>query len=139
MWRQRRKFPEAPAAGGCSTSAGWWELMLSTSGGCGSLSRWLLQRREGTFPGPLPQPLSVSSMAVGCLPLGWFCSQGLREVLSGFCRKEHVLAVLALRGLGRTRRAAIFREVYHGLESPDSRDGSTLFAEIDAPVIISCF
>ncbi|XP_013223671.2 exocyst complex component 3-like protein 4 isoform X2 [Columba livia] len=54
-------------------------------------------------------------------------------------RKEHVLAVLALRGLGRTRRAAIFRQVCHRLESPDGGDGSALFAEIDAPVIISCF
>ncbi|KAM6068195.1 exocyst complex component 3-like protein 4 isoform 2-T2 [Theristicus caerulescens] len=54
-------------------------------------------------------------------------------------RKEHVLAVLALRGLGRTRRAAIFRQGYCALESPDSGNGSTLFTEIDAPVIISCF
>ncbi|XP_069639495.1 exocyst complex component 3-like protein 4 isoform X2 [Haliaeetus albicilla] len=54
-------------------------------------------------------------------------------------RKEHVLAVLALRGLGRARRAAIFRQGYHVLESPDGREDSTLFAEIDAPVSISCF
>ncbi|KAM7109348.1 exocyst complex component 3-like protein 4 [Ciconia maguari] len=54
-------------------------------------------------------------------------------------RKEHVLAVLALRGLGYTRRAAIFRQAYRALESPDSGVGSTLFAEIDAPVIMSCF
>ncbi|XP_009326655.1 PREDICTED: exocyst complex component 3-like protein 4 [Pygoscelis adeliae] len=54
-------------------------------------------------------------------------------------RKEHILAVLALRGLGRTRRAAIFRQGYRALESPSSGEGSTLFAEIDAPVIISCF
>ncbi|KAK4821831.1 hypothetical protein QYF61_004191 [Mycteria americana] len=54
-------------------------------------------------------------------------------------RKEHVLAVLALRGLGRTRRAAIFRQGCRALESPDSGVGSTLFTEIDAPVIMSCF
>ncbi|XP_076201614.1 exocyst complex component 3-like protein 4 [Aptenodytes patagonicus] len=54
-------------------------------------------------------------------------------------RKEHILAVLALRGLGRTRRAAIFRQGYRALESPSGGEGSTLFAEIDAPVIISCF
>uniref|UniRef100_A0A8B9M8C4 Exocyst complex component 3 like 4 n=1 Tax=Accipiter nisus TaxID=211598 RepID=A0A8B9M8C4_9AVES len=54
-------------------------------------------------------------------------------------RKEHVLAVLALRGLGRARRAAIFRQGYRVLESPDGREDSTLFAEIDAPVSISCF
>ncbi|KAM6254603.1 exocyst complex component 3-like protein 4 isoform 2-T2 [Spheniscus humboldti] len=54
-------------------------------------------------------------------------------------RKEHILAVLALRGLGRTRRAAIFRQGFRVLESPSSGEDSTLFAEIDAPVIISCF
>ncbi|XP_009950467.1 PREDICTED: exocyst complex component 3-like protein 4 [Leptosomus discolor] len=54
-------------------------------------------------------------------------------------RKEHVLAVLALRGLGRTRGAAIFQQGYRALESTDGGEGSTLFAEIDAPVIISCF
>ncbi|XP_074724954.1 exocyst complex component 3-like protein 4 isoform X1 [Strix uralensis] len=54
-------------------------------------------------------------------------------------RKEHILAVLALRGLGHTRRAAIFRQVYRVLESPDGGEGSTLFAEIDVPVIINCF
>ncbi|XP_057253127.1 exocyst complex component 3-like protein 4 [Pezoporus wallicus] len=54
-------------------------------------------------------------------------------------RKEHVLAILALRGLGRTRRAAIFRQGYHVPESPDGGEGSTLFAEIDVPVITSCF
>ncbi|XP_010161032.1 exocyst complex component 3-like protein 4, partial [Antrostomus carolinensis] len=54
-------------------------------------------------------------------------------------RKEHVLAVLALRGLGRASRAAILRQGYRALESPDGGEGSTLFAEIDAPVIISCF
>ncbi|XP_027650442.2 exocyst complex component 3-like protein 4 isoform X3 [Falco biarmicus] len=54
-------------------------------------------------------------------------------------RKEHVLAVLALRGLGHTRRAAILRQGYHALESPDGGECSTLFAEIDAPLIISCF
>ncbi|XP_074960080.1 exocyst complex component 3-like protein 4 isoform X2 [Phalacrocorax aristotelis] len=54
-------------------------------------------------------------------------------------KKEHVLAVLVLRGLGRTRRAAILQQSYRALESPDGGEGSTLFAEIDAPVIISCF
>ncbi|XP_010156171.1 PREDICTED: exocyst complex component 3-like protein 4 [Eurypyga helias] len=54
-------------------------------------------------------------------------------------RKEHVLAILALRGLGPTRRAAIFRQCYQELESPDSVEGSTLFAEIDASVTIRCF
>uniref|UniRef100_A0A8C4TTY9 Exocyst complex component 3 like 4 n=1 Tax=Falco tinnunculus TaxID=100819 RepID=A0A8C4TTY9_FALTI len=54
-------------------------------------------------------------------------------------RKEHVLAVLALRGLGHTRRAAILRQGYHALESPDGGECSTLFAEIDAPLIVSCF
>ncbi|XP_064316892.1 exocyst complex component 3-like protein 4 isoform X2 [Phalacrocorax carbo] len=54
-------------------------------------------------------------------------------------KKEHVLAVLVLRGLGRTRRAAILQQSYRALESPDGGEGSTLFTEIDAPVIISCF
>ncbi|XP_031969002.1 exocyst complex component 3-like protein 4 isoform X2 [Corvus moneduloides] len=54
-------------------------------------------------------------------------------------RKEHILAILALRGLGRARRAAIFRQVHHARESSDRGEGSTLFAEIDVPVIISCF
>ncbi|XP_051478172.1 exocyst complex component 3-like protein 4 [Apus apus] len=54
-------------------------------------------------------------------------------------RKEHVLAVLALRGLRRSRRAAIFRQACLVLESPDGGEGRTLFAEIDAPMIISCF
>ncbi|XP_015487658.1 exocyst complex component 3-like protein 4 isoform X1 [Parus major] len=54
-------------------------------------------------------------------------------------RKEHVLAILALRGLGRARRAAIFRQVCHAQESSDGGQGCTLFAEIDVPVIISCF
>uniref|UniRef100_A0A8C0V2K2 Exocyst complex component 3 like 4 n=1 Tax=Cyanistes caeruleus TaxID=156563 RepID=A0A8C0V2K2_CYACU len=54
-------------------------------------------------------------------------------------RKEHVLAILALRGLGRSRRAAIFRQVRHAQESSDGGQGCTLFAEIDVPVIISCF
>ncbi|XP_014105206.1 PREDICTED: exocyst complex component 3-like protein 4 isoform X2 [Pseudopodoces humilis] len=54
-------------------------------------------------------------------------------------RKEHVLAILALRGLGRARRAAIFRQVHHAQESSDGGQGCTLFAEIDVPVIISCF
>ncbi|XP_030130907.4 exocyst complex component 3-like protein 4 isoform X1 [Taeniopygia guttata] len=54
-------------------------------------------------------------------------------------RKEHVLAILALRGLGRARRAAIFRQVRHAQESSDGGKGSTLFTEIDVPVICSCF
>ncbi|XP_075569326.1 exocyst complex component 3-like protein 4 [Pelecanus crispus] len=54
-------------------------------------------------------------------------------------RKEHILAVLTLRGLGCTRRAAIIRQGYHVLESLDGGEGSRLFTEIDAPVIISCF
>ena len=91
------------------------------------------------FPSALPWPHSVSGTIVGCLPLGWFCSPGLSEVLFGFCRKEHVLAVLALGGLGRTRRAAIFRQGYRALKSPDGGEGSTLFTEIDAPMILSCF
>ncbi|KAM6130911.1 exocyst complex component 3-like protein 4 [Pterocles gutturalis] len=69
----------------------------------------------------------------------------IKEYVKDLCqdypdiRKQHILAVLALRGLGRTRRAVIFRQGYHMLESPNSRDGSTLFAEIEAPVIVSCF
>ncbi|XP_014727405.1 PREDICTED: exocyst complex component 3-like protein 4 isoform X1 [Sturnus vulgaris] len=54
-------------------------------------------------------------------------------------RKEHVQAILALRGLGRARRAAIFRQVRHAQESSHRGEGSTLFAEIDVPVVISCF
>ncbi|XP_032837496.2 exocyst complex component 3-like protein 4 [Tyto alba] len=69
----------------------------------------------------------------------------IKEYIKELCqdypdiRKEHILAVLALRGLGRTRRQAIFRQGYRALESPDGREGRTLFAEIDAPAIISCF
>ncbi|XP_027749410.1 exocyst complex component 3-like protein 4 [Empidonax traillii] len=54
-------------------------------------------------------------------------------------RKDHILAILARRGLGRTRRAAIFRQVRHVLESSSGGEGNTLFAEIDVPVVISCF
>nr|XP_021384604.1 exocyst complex component 3-like protein 4 [Lonchura striata domestica] len=54
-------------------------------------------------------------------------------------RKEHVLAILALRGLGRARRAAIFQQVHHTQESSDGGKGGTLFTEIDVPVICSCF
>ncbi|XP_053836534.1 exocyst complex component 3-like protein 4 isoform X2 [Vidua macroura] len=54
-------------------------------------------------------------------------------------RKEHVLAILALRGLGRASRAAIFQQVRHAQESSDGGKGGTLFAEIDVPVICSCF
>ncbi|KAM9380990.1 exocyst complex component 3-like protein 4 [Phaethornis superciliosus] len=54
-------------------------------------------------------------------------------------RKGHILAILELRGLGRTRRAAICRQGYGRLESPDREEGSTLFAEIDDPMNISCF
>ncbi|XP_010127525.1 PREDICTED: exocyst complex component 3-like protein 4 [Chlamydotis macqueenii] len=54
-------------------------------------------------------------------------------------RKGHILAILALRGLGRTRREAIFRQGYCVPESPNGRDSSTLFTEIDAPVVIRCF
>ncbi|XP_013796456.2 exocyst complex component 3-like protein 4 [Apteryx mantelli] len=54
-------------------------------------------------------------------------------------RKEHILAVLGLRGLGRAKRQAIIRQRYRLQESPDGGASSTLFAEIDAPTIISCF
>ncbi|XP_054684267.1 exocyst complex component 3-like protein 4 isoform X2 [Grus americana] len=68
----------------------------------------------------------------------------IKEYIKELCqdypdiRKEHILAVLALRGLWCTTRAAIFRQCHHVLESPDGGEGSTLFAEMDAPVIISC-
>lgn len=54
-------------------------------------------------------------------------------------RKEHVLAVLAVRGLRHMKSRTIVRQGYRVLESPDSGEGNTLFAEIDAPAIISCF
>ncbi|XP_017663173.1 PREDICTED: exocyst complex component 3-like protein 4 isoform X2 [Lepidothrix coronata] len=54
-------------------------------------------------------------------------------------RKDHILAILARRGLGRTRRAAILRQVCHVLESSSGGEGNTLFAEIDVPVVICCF
>ncbi|XP_051625456.1 exocyst complex component 3-like protein 4 isoform X2 [Manacus candei] len=54
-------------------------------------------------------------------------------------RKGHILAILARRGLGRTRRAAILRQVCHVLESSNGGEGNTLFAEIDVPVVICCF
>ncbi|KAJ7406576.1 exocyst complex component 3-like protein 4 isoform X1 [Willisornis vidua] len=54
-------------------------------------------------------------------------------------RKDHILAILARRGLGRTGREAIFRQVCHVLESSDREEGNMLFAEIDVPVVISCF
>uniref|UniRef100_A0A8B9FHF6 Exocyst complex component 3 like 4 n=1 Tax=Amazona collaria TaxID=241587 RepID=A0A8B9FHF6_9PSIT len=69
----------------------------------------------------------------------------IKEYVKDLCqdypdiRKEHFMAILALRGLGRTRRMAIFRQGYHVPESPDGAEGSTLFAEIDVPVITSCF
>ncbi|XP_075609602.1 exocyst complex component 3-like protein 4 isoform X2 [Balearica regulorum gibbericeps] len=69
----------------------------------------------------------------------------IKEYIKELCqdypdiRKEHILAVLALRGLWCTTRAAIFRQCHGVLESPDGGEGSTLFAEMDAPVIISCF
>ncbi|XP_063015967.1 exocyst complex component 3-like protein 4 [Melospiza melodia melodia] len=54
-------------------------------------------------------------------------------------RKEHILAILALRVLGRTRRAAILRQVCQARESSNRGKGGALFAEIDVPVICSCF
>ncbi|XP_015721112.1 exocyst complex component 3-like protein 4 [Coturnix japonica] len=55
-------------------------------------------------------------------------------------RKEHIMAILAVRGLGFTSRRMILQQgFHHALESPDSEDGNTLFAEIDVPAIISCF
>ncbi|XP_064571936.1 exocyst complex component 3-like protein 4 [Zonotrichia leucophrys gambelii] len=54
-------------------------------------------------------------------------------------RKEHILAILALRVLGRTRRAAILRQVCQAQESSNGGKGGALFAEIDVPVICSCF
>lgn len=55
-------------------------------------------------------------------------------------RKEHILAILMLRGLGYTRRAAIFRQSFHRVpECPDSRGENTLFDEIDVSAVISCF
>ncbi|XP_032547884.1 exocyst complex component 3-like protein 4 isoform X3 [Chiroxiphia lanceolata] len=54
-------------------------------------------------------------------------------------RKDHILAILARRGLGRNGRAAILRQVCHVLESSNGGEGNTLFAEIDVPVVICCF
>ncbi|XP_027494020.1 exocyst complex component 3-like protein 4 isoform X4 [Corapipo altera] len=54
-------------------------------------------------------------------------------------RKDHILAILARRGLGRNRRAAILRQVCHVLESSSGGEGNTLFAEIDVPMVICCF
>ncbi|XP_054142709.1 exocyst complex component 3-like protein 4 [Melozone crissalis] len=54
-------------------------------------------------------------------------------------RKEHILAILALRVLGRTRRAAILRQVCQAQESSSGGKGGAFFAEIDVPVICSCF
>uniref|UniRef100_A0A8C5J8H1 Exocyst complex component 3-like protein 4 n=1 Tax=Junco hyemalis TaxID=40217 RepID=A0A8C5J8H1_JUNHY len=54
-------------------------------------------------------------------------------------RYEHILAILALRVLGRTRRAAILRQVCQAQESSNGGKGGALFAEIDVPVICSCF
>ncbi|KAM9014321.1 exocyst complex component 3-like protein 4 isoform 2-T2 [Ara ararauna] len=69
----------------------------------------------------------------------------IKEYIKDLCqdypdiRKEHFMAILALRGLGRTRRAAIFRQGYRVPGSHDGGEGSTLFSEIDVPVITSCF
>ncbi|KAM9557082.1 exocyst complex component 3-like protein 4 isoform 2-T2 [Guaruba guarouba] len=69
----------------------------------------------------------------------------IKEYIKDLCqdypdiRKEHFMAILALRGLGRTRRVAIFRQGYRVPESHDGGEGSTLFSEIDVPVITSCF
>ncbi|OXB79010.1 UNVERIFIED_CONTAM: hypothetical protein H355_004553 [Colinus virginianus] len=55
-------------------------------------------------------------------------------------RKEHIMAILTVRGLGFTSRRTIFQQGFrHALESPDSEDSNTLFAEIDVPAVISCF
>lgn len=55
-------------------------------------------------------------------------------------RKEHIMAILTVRGLGFTSRRMIFQQgFHHALESPDSEDGNTLFAEIDVPAVVSCF
>ncbi|XP_062433682.1 exocyst complex component 3-like protein 4 [Rhea pennata] len=54
-------------------------------------------------------------------------------------RKEHILAVLGLRGLGRAKRLAIIRQGYHLQESSGGGASNTLFDEIDAPSVISCF
>uniref|UniRef100_A0A8B9I6I4 Exocyst complex component 3 like 4 n=1 Tax=Anser brachyrhynchus TaxID=132585 RepID=A0A8B9I6I4_9AVES len=55
-------------------------------------------------------------------------------------RKEHILAILMLRGMGYTRRAAIFRQSFHRApECPNGRGENTLFDEIDVSAVISCF
>jgi len=67
-------------------------------------------------------------------------TSGLALVLYAFCRKEHIMAILTVRGLGFTSRRMIFQQgFHHALESPDSEDGNTLFAEIDVPAVVSCF
>lgn len=142
VWRERRKFPEAPAAGRCPTSVVWQELLLtglvppeaadSHPGGSSSVVRGqslALRYRLAVSP---------AQLLVAHLWSVFFWSD-LSQLLFGFCRKEHILAILALRGLGRARRAAIFRQVRHAQESSDRGEGSTLFAEIDVPVIIGCF
>ncbi|XP_025904495.1 exocyst complex component 3-like protein 4 isoform X2 [Nothoprocta perdicaria] len=54
-------------------------------------------------------------------------------------RKEHILGVLGLRGLRRAKSRAIIPKRHCPQESPDSGDSNSLFAEIDAPTVISCF
>ncbi|XP_010211244.1 PREDICTED: exocyst complex component 3-like protein 4 [Tinamus guttatus] len=54
-------------------------------------------------------------------------------------RKEHILAVLRLRGLGLAKSRAIIQKRYCPQESPDGEASSSLFAEIDAPAVVSCF
>ncbi|XP_065606170.1 exocyst complex component 3-like protein 4 isoform X2 [Cyrtonyx montezumae] len=55
-------------------------------------------------------------------------------------RKEHIMAILTVRGLGFTSRRTIFQQGFrHALESPDSEDNNTLFAEINVPAVVSCF
>ncbi|XP_068803243.1 exocyst complex component 3-like protein 4 [Struthio camelus] len=54
-------------------------------------------------------------------------------------RKEHIMAILRLRGLGQAKRELIIRQGYGPQEDPDGGASSTLFAEIDAPTVICCF
>ncbi|XP_062974167.1 exocyst complex component 3-like protein 4 [Elgaria multicarinata webbii] len=54
-------------------------------------------------------------------------------------RKEHILAVLALRGLSRKRRNSIAHHVDQPSEELDSGSHQTLFAEIELGNTILCF
>ncbi|KAG6929741.1 exocyst complex component 3 like 4 [Chelydra serpentina] len=69
----------------------------------------------------------------------------IKEYIEEMCqaypdvRKEHIEAVLTLRGLYRNKKKSIIRKTDKLQENAESVADRTLFAEIDTPTVITCF